>query len=202
MHSGKAHSQVGSELLSMFEELQNVVGLVFLAALLMIITIFWASKIFKDQPHFQIGLIIGEISFVILVMMNPWWLRIISSIFALTIIVLTFFSGLILSRQTAIIGLPSMMLFVYSFFYGRGELLIIALTGLIFALGLVLNLCETKPVIDMLGRLFPIFAFSLAMVGVFLIPTVFPQMDLFNGVAEITGTATGLVLYLRSRLLI
>ena len=93
----------------MFADPQIIVGLAFLAALLMIITIFWALKVFEDEPYFQIGLIIGEICFIILVIMNPGWLRIISLMFALMIVAVTFVSGLILSRQTVIMGLPSMV---------------------------------------------------------------------------------------------
>ena len=179
----------------MFNDPQTIVGLVFLATSLMIITIFWASKVFKDEPYFQIGLIIGEISFIILVITNPYWLHIIGFIFALMIITLTFFSGMILSWQSVIIGLPSMVLFVYSFFFGHDTLWVSIVTSLIFASGLIWSLRETRPAFEMLGRLFPVFAFSLAIVGVFLIPAVFPQADLFNGIAEIAGTMAGLVLY-------
>ena len=184
----------------MFADPQIIVGLAFLAALLMIITIFWALKVFEDEPYFQIGLIIGEICFIILVIMNPGWLRIISLMFALMIVAVTFVSGLILSRQTVIMGLPSMVLFIYSFLYGRGQLWITLLTSLVFAIGLILNLRETQPVFKMLGKSFPAFAFSLTVVGVFLIPAVFPQMDLFNGIAEIAGTGVGLILYLHIRM--
>jgi hypothetical protein len=183
----------------MLNDPQTIVGLVFLASLLLIITVFWVSKIFKDKPYFQIGLIFGEISFIMLVTMNPWWLHIISFVFALMIIVLTFLSGLILSRQTIMIGLPSIMLFVCSLFFGRGELWVAVLTSLVFVLGLVLSLREMQTGFEMLGRLFPIFAFSLAIVGVFLIPTVFQQMDFLNGMAEIAGTAAGSILCLRAR---
>jgi hypothetical protein len=183
----------------MFDDPQTIVGMIFLATLLIIITVFLASKIFKQEPYFQIGLIVGEISFIIIVILNPWWLRIISFVFALVIIALTFFSGIILSRQSVIIGLPSMTLFVYSLLFGRGELWIAVLTGLVFVLGLILSLREMQPGLDMLSKSFPLFAFSLAIVGVFLIPAVFQLMDFLNGVAEIAGSAAGLILYLRTR---
>jgi len=179
----------------MLNDPQIITGLVFLATLLMTITVFWARKVFKGYPFFQMGLIIGEISFIIFVIMNPWWLRIISFIFALMVVVLTFFSGLILSWQTVILGLPSMVFFIYSFLFGQNSFWIRIVTSLIFVIGLILNMRETEQSIRMFGRLFPIFAFSLAIVGVFLIHSVFPEMDLFNGVAEIAGTIVGLILY-------
>jgi len=198
MHA-KTHNQAIHIFSAMFNDPQTIVGLVFLATSLMIITIFWASKVFKDEPYFQIGLIIGEMSFIILVMMNPWWLHVIGFIFALMIITLTFFSGIILSWQSVIIGLPSMVLFVYSFLFGHDTLWVSIVTSLIFALGLIWSLRETRPAFEMLGRLFPVFAFSLAIVGVFLIPAVFPQVDLFNGIAEIAGIMVGLILYAMTR---
>lgn len=180
----------------MFNDPQIIVGLVFLAVLLMTITLFWAKEIFQGEPYFQMGLIIGEISFIILVIMNPWLLRVISFIFALMIVVVTFLSSIILSWQTVVLGVPSMVFFCYSLLFGKGALWIMAVTSLIFFVGLILNLRGTEHSVKMLGRLFPAFAFSLAIVGVFLIPAVFPQMDLFNGLAEIMGTLGGLIVYL------
>jgi len=139
---------------------------------------------------------VGEISFIILVIVNPEWLRHISFLFALLIVVLTFVSSVILSWQTIILGIPSMIFFLYSFLVGKGTLWVMIGTALIFTVGLVLNLREIEQSIEMIGGLFPVFAFSLAIVGVFLIPNVFPQFDLLIGIAEITGTALGLIIFL------
>jgi len=179
----------------MLNDPQIFVGLVFLATLLLTITVFWARKLFKEEPYFQIGFIVGEVSFVMLVIMNPWLLRIISFIFALMIVALTFFSAIILGWQTVILGIPSMVLFIYSFLFGQSVFWDDIAISLIFTLGLILSLRETRPLFEMVGRLFPVFAFSLALIGVFLIPAVFPTIDLLNGIAEIVGTAAGLVIY-------
>jgi len=57
-----------------------------------------------------------------------------------------------------------------------------------------------EPLSEILGDTLIVFIFSLAIVGVFLIPKIFPQFELITQIAELIGTITGIILHILNRI--
>ncbi len=176
-----------------------LIGLVFLGIILIVIVFSLGSKIFEDEPLFVLAAILAELSLAVLVLVNPWMLMLIGLLFGVVVIFSIFVSSVFLGIETLVLGVPSLVLFAYSLFDQQNRLWLNILSVSLFFAGLVVSQLELgKPLSEILGTLFPVFVFSLAIVGVFLIPTIFPQFELITQVAELAGTITGVLFSVRA----
>ncbi|MDH5266762.1 MAG: hypothetical protein OEW62_03685 [Candidatus Bathyarchaeota archaeon] len=176
-------------------------GLVFLGIILVIIGVFFGSKTFKNEPFFRLGVVFVELVLVMSVFLNPSLLLIIGSLFGVMIVFSIFLSSIFLGIETLLLGVPSLILFAYSLFDHQNRFWLNIISVCLFFLGIVVSQLELrKPISEMLGKLFPAFAFSLAIVGVFLIPAVFPQFEFVTQIAELAGTIIGLSFLVLRRL--
>ena len=150
-----------------------------------------SENIPKDRPIMIIGIYL-----VILTMVDPLWLMIV--IFALVLAGLIFLYSILLGWQTVILGVPSMFFFCYAFFFEQGATWVTVVTAIIFIVGFIVTFRESEDedVFEVFGVRFSGFSFVLALLGVFVVPNFFPQFNLLVGIAEILGTATGLIFHL------
>jgi len=170
-----------------------LIGLVFLGIILIIIGFFLGSKIFKNEPFFRLGVIFAELILAVSVFLNPSLLVIIGLLFGAMIVFAIFLSSMFLGIETLFLGVPSLIVFTYSLFDRQNRLWLNIISACLFFTGIIVSQLELrKPISEMLGKLFPAFVFSLAIIGVFLIPTVFPQFEFVTQIAELVGTIIGL----------
>lgn len=173
-------------------------GLVFLGLVLMVIGFSLGSGMFEDEPLFVLAVILAELTAAVLVLVNPWILMLMGLLFGVIIISSTFISSMFLGIETLLLGVPGLLLFTYSLFDQQNHLWLNILSASLFFAGLIVSQLELSEVLsEILGNLFPLFIFSLAIVGVFLIPAFFPQFELITQVAELAGTIIGASFSLR-----
>lgn len=174
-----------------------IIGLASLCILLILIGYTIGRSTFKGERGniFVIVLILGEISFFFHALTNPWILIMIGSMTGFLLIVVIFGSSIFLGAATLFLGVPSIILFLYSFLNQNLSFWFYFINAGIFLIGLIVSLIEFhKPLEDMTGKLFPIFLFSFSIIGVFLIPNIFPQFETIAQIAEIIGIILGIFL--------
>jgi len=179
----------------------TLIGIIFFVFILVIIGVSIGSKVFEDQPWFALAVIISELCLALLAFENPWIFRAIAFLFGIMLVIATLLSSIFLGIETLLLGFPSLALFIYSFFVQKNHLWINILSACLFFVGLIVSQLELRePLSEILGDLFIVFIFSLAIVGVFLIPTIFPQFELITQIVELIGTITGIILYILGRI--